>query len=487
MSIDPNRPIPLYFQLKTLLLEEILRGGFAPAARLPTEHELCHLYGISRTPVKRALSELAEEGVVLRTRRRGTFVNPHWIARDGNRPELRIVVPEGHWEAMVRAATPEDMAVSFVTVPRTDLHTFLAHAVAEGQAPDLAVLDSVWVSEFATAGFLHALDDLDEGWLRGEYEVDFLEPLVSANRHRGRTFVVSADAAVAGLWYRRRELELRGLEPPVTWADLRAVARALARDGMPHPVVMPAGSRGGETTTYCLIALLASNAASVLGPSGVTLDSAATTQTLRFLRRLVDEDLMSRDVVGFEWTRSMRILAEGHAALSFGGSYEGHHLAEALKVSLDDLREHVGFIPVPAGPRGAPASCTGSMVFGIFRQAAHPILAVRLLERIVAPDALARVSVATGRIPPRRSAIELAGPHSPFVSLAAEILEGAVARPATPAYPRVSAQLQAMLEAVLTGRLSPSAAARRSAETIAAITGLPVVQERPPAAVGAAI
>ena len=39
---------------------------------------------------------------------------------------------------------------------------------------------------------------------------------------------------------------------------------------------------------------------------------------------------------------------------------------------------------------------------------------------------------------------------------------------------RVSAQLQAMLEAVLTGRLSPGAAAQRTADRIGAITGLPV-------------
>jgi uncharacterized membrane protein len=47
-------------------------------------------------------------------------------------------------------------------------------------------------------------------------------------------------------------------------------------------------------------------------------------------------------------------------------------------------------------------------------------------------------------------------------------------------YPRVSAQLQAMLEAVLTGRLGPAAAVKRAAELIAAITGLPVADGRPP-------
>ena len=82
MSLDPTQPIPIYFQLKTLLLEEIIEGRYGPEGRLPTEHELCERFRISRTPVSRALSELADEGVVLRHRRRGTFVNPHWM-RDG--------------------------------------------------------------------------------------------------------------------------------------------------------------------------------------------------------------------------------------------------------------------------------------------------------------------------------------------------------------------------------------------------------------------
>jgi DNA-binding transcriptional MocR family regulator len=65
MAIDPKLPIPVYFQLKTLLLEEILEGRYGLEGRLPTEHQLCERHGISRTPVTRALSELASEGVAL--------------------------------------------------------------------------------------------------------------------------------------------------------------------------------------------------------------------------------------------------------------------------------------------------------------------------------------------------------------------------------------------------------------------------------------
>src|ERR687892_33089 len=437
MSIDPRQPIPLYYQLKTLLLEEILGGRYGPENRLPTEHELCEQYSISRTPVSRALSELAEEGVILRHRRRGTFVNPHWLRRRPDQPEVRVVVSEGPWGQLIRDAAPGEIQVNLVTVPLPSLHQVLTHAVAEGQAPDLAILDSVWIPEFAVDGFLLPLEALD-------------------------------------------------VPPPRTWAELRAAGRAAAENGLPHPIVMTGGSKGGETTAYCLIAFLESNGAHVLGPEGVTLDSRATAQALRFLRSLVDDGLMSPEVLGYEWTKPVRLLAEGKAAISFGGSYETRTLAEGLGVPLDEVWDHVGFMPVPAGPSGAPASVAGTMSYGIFRQAPQPGLAMRLLQHAVEPEELARVARTTGRIPARRSAIALAAPSPPFLSQTAAMLESAAIRPSTPLYPRVSAQLQAMLEAALTGRLGAATAARRTAELIGAITGLPVLHEvdaAPPAAV----
>jgi multiple sugar transport system substrate-binding protein len=481
MSIDPKQPIPLYYQLKTLLLEEILGGRYGPGARLPTEHELCKQYRISRTPVSRALSELADEGVLLRHRRRGTFVNPHWLRRRPDQPEVRVIVSEGPWGQLIRDAAPDDIQVNLVTVPLPSLHQALTHAVADGQAPDLAILDSVWIPEFAVDGFLHSLEDLDEEWVRGEWMRDFLEPLVATNRYGDRTYGVSPLANVAGLWYRRGELEALGLEPPTTWGELRAVARAAAQNGIAHPIVMTGGSKGGETTAYCLIAFLASNGGQVLGDGGVTLDSRATAGALRFLRSLVEEGLMSPEVMGYEWTRPIRLLAEGKAAISFGGSYEARTVSDALGVPLDELWDHVGFMPVPAGPGGAPASVAGTMSYGIFRQAPQPGLAMRLLEHALAPEALAAIARATGRIPARRSAISLAAPDLGFLAQTADLLERAVIRPTTPLYPRVSAQLQAMLEAVLTGRLGPTAAARRTADLISAITGLPVVDSTRPA------
>jgi multiple sugar transport system substrate-binding protein len=478
VAVDPTQPIPIYYQLKTLLLEEILEGRYGVDGRLPTEHELCDRFAISRTPVTRALTELAHDGVILRSPRRGTFVNPHGLRRRSEQPEVRVVVSEPFYGDVIAAAAFDGMNVSVVDVPLTSLHQALTHAVAEGRAPDLALLDSIWIAEFAASGFLYALEDLDERWVRVEHDADFLEPLVASNRTNGRTFGVSAFGSVAGIWYRRRELDERGLQPPRTWKQLEALTRALVDDGVRHPLALPGGSTAGETTTYCLVAFLASNGASVLTEDGIQLDSRGTVETLAFLRGLVEAGTVAPDVVRYEWTRPIRLLAESNAVLSVGGSYEAQALAQSLGIPMTELWEHVGFIPVPGGPRGRSASVAGSMSYAIFRQAAQPHLALRVLERAVAPRTLAGLAETTGRLPGRRSAVELAAARLPFVSQSAEILEHAVTRPKIPLYPQVSRQLQSMLESALTGRLSPADAAAHAAVLIEAITGLPIVRER---------
>jgi hypothetical protein len=103
------------------------------------------------------------------------------------------VVPEGPWEALVRDACPAEATLNVATVALDDLHQVLIHAVAEGRAPDLALLDSVWVPEFASSGFLLPLDELDAEWLDTEYRADVLDPFVRANRFGERTVAVQAE------------------------------------------------------------------------------------------------------------------------------------------------------------------------------------------------------------------------------------------------------------------------------------------------------
>ncbi|WFE74725.1 UTRA domain-containing protein [Roseinatronobacter sp. S2] len=74
VSLQRNDSVPLFTQLKQSLLVAIRDGQFAPGAPLPTETQLCDMYDVSRITVRRAVTELQNEGVLEKRHGKGTFV-----------------------------------------------------------------------------------------------------------------------------------------------------------------------------------------------------------------------------------------------------------------------------------------------------------------------------------------------------------------------------------------------------------------------------
>jgi len=72
--VDERLPTPLYHQIYLILHDKIVSGALPPQATVPGEQELMRQFGVSRITAKRALDELASEGLVVRQRGRGTTV-----------------------------------------------------------------------------------------------------------------------------------------------------------------------------------------------------------------------------------------------------------------------------------------------------------------------------------------------------------------------------------------------------------------------------
>jgi len=73
-TIQKDSPLPLYFQLKELLRQEIESGHWQAGQRIPSEAELCQAFDISRSVVRQALRELEYQGLLYREQGKGTFV-----------------------------------------------------------------------------------------------------------------------------------------------------------------------------------------------------------------------------------------------------------------------------------------------------------------------------------------------------------------------------------------------------------------------------
>ena len=68
--------VPLYAQIRDALQHQIDSHSLPPGAPLPTEEALQARYGVSRSVVRQALGDLADLGLIVRQRGRGSVVAP---------------------------------------------------------------------------------------------------------------------------------------------------------------------------------------------------------------------------------------------------------------------------------------------------------------------------------------------------------------------------------------------------------------------------
>jgi GntR family transcriptional regulator len=81
-TLDLQSSVPLYAQLVDRFRQMIQSREFQPGDRFPAELDLMKEYGVARITVRRAISELEREGLLVRARAKGTFVATPKIERE---------------------------------------------------------------------------------------------------------------------------------------------------------------------------------------------------------------------------------------------------------------------------------------------------------------------------------------------------------------------------------------------------------------------
>ncbi len=74
-GINKYSTVPLYCQLKNILLEKIETNQYEEDSKIPSEQDLCEEYSISRPTVRQAINELTNNGQLYKLKGKGTFVS----------------------------------------------------------------------------------------------------------------------------------------------------------------------------------------------------------------------------------------------------------------------------------------------------------------------------------------------------------------------------------------------------------------------------
>jgi GntR family transcriptional regulator len=162
--------LPLYARLRDIFVRRIAAGEWRPSAPLPSESTLARVYDVSVGTMRKALAELAEEGLLERRHGSGTFVRRARLersllhafhggacARDGDagdrhsgacaremRPTVRLISREAVAAAVGdQAALAIDRDARVIAIERLHLagdRPFLAETIVLPFAPFAALM-----------------------------------------------------------------------------------------------------------------------------------------------------------------------------------------------------------------------------------------------------------------------------------------------------------------------------------------------------------
>ena len=229
--------LPLYLQVKRALEEQILSGQLRRGDLLPPEVELCSLFAVSTITVRRALMELARDGLIRRKGGIGTVVTAE--SKKTKFGLLFLGFDDDDWSR--RAAIFGSLLGGIGDAAWRANADFSTIRIGASEDP-LPVLKMLADERELDGILLRVAGDIDEA------HVAFLEsrgmPYVVIKRHlegRSMSFVTRDDAGAAaqatehliGLGHRRIGLIVGPLDISPRRALLEGYRRTIERHGLP--------------------------------------------------------------------------------------------------------------------------------------------------------------------------------------------------------------------------------------------------------------
>lgn len=197
MSATAPTFLPLYRQIRDLILRSLEAGEWRPGAAIPSELELAARFRVSQGTVRKAIAELAGENLLLRRQGRGTFVATHSELRQQFR-FLRIVPDEGAPEpyesraSECRRARASVEAARLLDLKPGDGVVCIRRVLRFGGAP--IVLEEITLPGSMFKGLSAAKLGKHAGSIYHLYETEFGTPMIRADE---KLRAAAADAGAA--------------------------------------------------------------------------------------------------------------------------------------------------------------------------------------------------------------------------------------------------------------------------------------------------
>lgn len=359
--------------------------------------------------------------------------------------------------------------VNAIKLPGAGYDQRIALDLSAGTAADVIQMDSFMVSELASAGYLHPLNEQAAAWDQYQY---YMPGLLEVASYDGKVYALPTDTDVRMLWYDKSNFEKAGIAvpwEPKSWADILDAAQKLKDAGVQYPFQIPAGTKQGEATTMqgFYMALLGADVPEgdrnrlLNRETGQWIgDSPALRRTLDLYKKVyVDMEVPSDLNYATDIGAAVReALANDQIGILASGSWEDACLWDCNGVNLPSREERdalVGWTPWPgSGEPGTKATTniSGGWTIGVNANATDKDLAFKLVTTIFDVGNFKEWTLANHRMGVRTDISE--SPEymaDPYLAKATALAADTTGRDTVPGYQTVSALVQQMTADILDG------------------------------------
>ncbi|MBP1039575.1 sugar ABC transporter substrate-binding protein [Vagococcus sp. BWB3-3] len=338
--------------------------------------------------------------------------------------------------------------IAFEEIPWANREQKIMTALSSSDGPDVFYLIPDMMTQFADKGILEPLDD----HLGGDFDAaDFSETSLEAVTYEQKKYGLPILREVQTMFYNTDILKEIGGDPeklPETWEDFDALAAKAKEKGYYGRTF-----EGGSTLNSTLYPFIWQAGGDVVKNNKAVIDSPEAIEAFTEIKKLYDDGIIPKDSIN---ATEQTAFQEGKMLAAYGTGYLITSMAEQGKDNY--------VIGAPLKHKEQATFGTTGM-FSVASTSKNKEAAAKFVEVMTNSENMQEFCKLTNYIPARTSAQVIFDDNERMKELAqyVEIANPGVIHPSARIFmPNVQAKLQAMLE----GSLSPAEAAKEANELI---------------------
>lgn len=338
-----------------------------------------------------------------------------------------------------------DVTINVTAVPWESAHDRIATSIAGGSTPDISMVGTTWVGEFAATGALEPTPDglVDESsFFEGSWGTTVVDDVAY-----GVPWYV--DTRV--MYYRTDMAAAAGVEAPTTWDEYKAFAQALQDQGATSGVSLPPG--GFDSWQY--VAPLAWQAGGdILNADGTefTFDTPEWAEAFEFYQSFFADGVS--EPVRLEGGEIEQKFIDGSVGAFFSGPF---HVGLLREQGGPEFADKFAVAEVPGDQ--SRTSFTGGGNLAVFNESENRDASWKFVRWLSEPETqIAWYDISTDLPSVQAAFDDPIFADDPYLSVFADQLADSKAPPAIPTWAQVSAVIDQELEKVTRGDQTVDAA-----------------------------